>query len=354
MTLAELKITHLRNIHSAHLLLHPRLNIIAGANGSGKTSSLEALYLLSSGHSFRTREISALVTQGQELLTIFAKSDDSQRISIQKSQHLSTIAQLNGQPCLSSSQLAAFLPCQVFYQDIFQLIDAGPALRRSLLDWGLFHVKHDYLTLWKDYRRALKQRNALLRQRAAASQLLPWNKLLNDIAILLDDYRSAYFQQLVVIFNRIVKQLSGIDCELHYYRGWDRKNEGKSLLDVLTASYDNDLSRQFTHYGAHQADLFVISTVFKAKHFLSRGQQKVVLFALKFAQAELVKKDCLYLIDDLSAELDEEHTNKILEHIDTMQGQFFITTRPDSYSENFLRYNHHSFLLQKGVFEQKN
>lgn len=327
MKLEELQITNLRNILSARLPLHPTLNIITGTNGSGKTSCLEALYLLGNGHSFRTREISALINHGEDALTVFAKTNDSQRISIQKSLQTGTVARINSEPCLSSSTLASLLPSQVFYQDIFNLIDAGPGLRRGMLDWGLFHVKHDYLSLWKDYKRALKQRNALLKQRASIAQLVPWNNVLNDLAVKLDKERSEYFQLIAEQFSLILPQLTSIECELHYYRGWDRKNEGKSLNEVLLTSYETDQARQFTHYGAHQADLSLISPEFKVKHFLSRGQQKTVLFALKFAQASLISKDCIYLIDDLTSELDDQHIDAVLNCISTMPGQFFITSR---------------------------
>lgn len=327
MILSELQISCLRNIESLRLPLHPHFNIVSGNNGSGKTTFLEGLYLLSSGHSFRTREISSLLSHGKDALTIFAKTNDGQRISIQKSSQAPTIARLNGEACSSSSELATFLPSQVFYQDIFQFIDAGPAVRRSLLDWGLFHVEHDYLALWKDYRRALKQRNTLLKQRANASLLIPWNIQMAQLGDKLDALRSHYVGTLALEFNRIISILSDLDCSLQYYKGWDRKDEGKSLIDLLNSSYDRDMQRQFTHYGPHQADLAIVGSHYKVKQFLSRGQQKIVLFALKFAQAALVSKSCVYLIDDLCSELDNIHISRLINHIANMKGQFFISTR---------------------------
>jgi DNA replication and repair protein RecF len=327
MTLSELKITNLRNIRSAELLLHSRLNIVQGINGSGKTSFLEALYLLSSGHSFRTREISALVTHKADKLTIFTKTLDGQQISIQRSPNLSTTARIDGKPCLTNSELAMLLPCQIFYQDIFQLIDAGPLLRRRLLDWGVFHVEHGYHLLWKSYWRALKQRNTLLKKRAPNQQLLPWNAIIVDLANQLDALRRHYFDKLNQLFIVNVKRLTTLDCELTYYKGWDKKGENRSLADILIASYDHDSYRQTTTYGAHHADLLVVSKHFKVKHYLSRGQQKMLLFALKFAQATLLAKPCLFLIDDISTELDNHHLGNLCQFIGQSSGQFFITQR---------------------------
>ena len=351
MKLSELQITNLRNILSARLSFHPQLNVITGSNGSGKTSFLEGLYLLGSGYSFRTRDVSALVAHNQDVLTVFAKTDTYQRISIQKSPLHPTIAHMNGEPCLRRSELASFLPCQVFYQDIFQLIDAGPSLRRGLLDWGLFHVEPEYHLLWKDYRRVVKQRNSLLKTKVSNQQLLPWNKMLAELASQLDAYRSSYFNRLATEFDAIISQLSQLDCTLNYYKGWDKKNEGKNLEEILQATYQSDCLRQYTHYGAHHADLLVVSADYKVKHFLSRGQQKMVLFALKFAQAKLVEKSCFFLIDDMTAELDDEHIHRLMRYITSSKGQFFITARQsDLHLLNLLPGTFTHYLLDKGLF----
>ena len=326
MSLAFLQIHNIRNIQSARLNLHPSLNIIVGENGSGKTSFLESIYLLGSGHSFRTREISPLLTHNENTLSVFARTDNGQTISIQKSVSAVTQVRLDNYPCQSSSELAHFLPCQVFYQDLFQIIDAGPSVRRSLLDWGLFHVEQNYHSLWKNYRRALKQKNSLLRQRANQKHMDPWNLILTDLANQLDKFRSAYFLKLNQVFRSLLAQLTDLDCSLLYYKGWDRKGTNKELAQILFDSYTSDLQRQFTQYGAHQADLIVQAKDFKAKQYLSRGQQKIILFALKFAQASLIDKPCLFLCDDISSELDKAHLTRLFSLIKKTRGQFFITS----------------------------
>jgi len=115
--LSQLNIHGLRNIDSMQLSLHPRFNFFWGPNGSGKTSILESIYLLGSGYSFRTREIAPLVQQGQVSLTIYSKTTAQDAISIQKNLSGATIVRLNQQPCQRSSELARFLPCQLFYHD---------------------------------------------------------------------------------------------------------------------------------------------------------------------------------------------------------------------------------------------
>ena len=353
MKLNAIQITNLRNIRSAKTTLHPHINFITGNNGSGKTSFLEAIYLLASGHSFRTREISALISHNQEKLVVFANTINEQYVSIQKSIKLPTIARINGQPCLTSSELAFFLPCQVIYQDIFQFIDAGPVVRRGLLDWGLFHVEHSYHSIWKDYRRALKQRNALLKQRVPNTQLLPWNKMLSSLATMLDELRRGYFLKLEQAFTEILPKLIEVECSLHYYKGWDKRNENKDLETLLNVNYEMDLARTHTHYGAHQADLSVTSSDFKVKNFLSRGQQKMILFALKFAQSTLLKEPCIYLIDDFTSELDSIHVQRLLTYIAESSHQFIITLRKElPVSEQFIS-SHHVYSMHLGHITEK-
>lgn len=326
MILADLKIHNVRNINSLHLSLHPQFNLISGTNGTGKTSILEALHLLSCGHSFRSREISPIISHHRQELTVFARSTDKQTISIQKSTTAPTRIKLNNQYCSTTSQLAYALPCQVFYADIFQIIDAGPGVRRSLLDWGLFHVKPCYLQLWKEYKAVLRQRNALLRSKAPYSHFIPWDKQLVQLAYQLHNLRNEYFDQWMVQFNNVLKELTPVPCFMNYFKGWDRKNLGKLLEDILVANFSQDQQRGYTQFGAHQADINIEHSSGKAKQTLSRGQQKIVLIALRLAQGNLLNNDCLYLFDDFSAELDPMHQQRVLQLLTNRSGQYILTT----------------------------
>jgi DNA replication and repair protein RecF len=326
MSLIQLNIHNLRNIESAsYENLHPRFNIFQGPNGSGKTSILEAIYLLSCGHSFRTREISPLIRHHQPTMTVFARTSSNESVSIQKTSAGQTHVKINQEICVKTSELARFLPSQVFYQDLFQIMDAGPNTRRGLLDWGLFHVKQSYHEIWKNYRHVLKQRNALLRQRAPLSQFKPWDDLFVDLAEKLHQMREHYFSEWSTLFKNTLSSLTSLKCSLEYYRGWDKRNSGKPLHDILIEQFSSDLQHQYTHSGAHQADILFNHTTQKAKHILSRGQQKIILIALKLAQAQLLNKPCIYLLDDITAELDTSHIENLFNYLKQMDGQFFIT-----------------------------
>lgn len=325
MSLVRLDIHHVRNIASARLELNPRFNIFYGQNGSGKTSLLESLCLLGSGYSFRTRENAALVSYEQEKLTIFGEMLTGESISIEKSL-TGTKVRLNQQPCRRSSDLARHLPCQIFYQDIFEIMDAGPAVRRNLLDWGLFHVKPEYNSTCKDYRRVLKHRNALLKQGTNRRALAPWNEQLVSLSYVLDAFRSEYFELWSNAFNHMLDKLTVLTCRIHYEKGWDKQHTGQELASILDEQFERDAARQYTHSGAHQADILFETAGSKAKQTLSRGQQKMILIAMKLAQAEFLPIRATYLFDDVTTELDSEHVQRLFDAIEHIDGQFFFTS----------------------------
>lgn len=355
MILTDLKIHNLRNLSTLQLNLHPHFTFISGANGSGKTSILEALYLLSCGHSFRTREIAPIISKGQQVLTVFASALDNQSISIQKSVTTPTQIKLNQAFCSTTSQLAYALPAQIIYSDIFSIIDAGPSVRRSVLDWGLFHVKPSYLQVWKDYRQVLKQRNALLKQVSVYQHFIPWDKQLEELAWELHCLRAEYFTELHEEFQHVLQAVTNVSCSLSYYKGWDKKETNKMLGQILRDHFVSDLQRQYTQLGAHQADLVIESEDSKAKTILSRGQQKIILIALKLAQVNLLKRECLFLLDDFTAELDSNHQTNLLEYFSAHSAQFVITSTDSlSIGQGIHSFKHYSIangtVLSKDFF----
>lgn len=325
MSLKRLDIHQVRNITSARLDLNPRFNVFFGANGSGKTSLLESIYLLGRGHSFRARENEALIAYDASDLTVFGEMLEGDSISIKKTKSKTTVS-INKKKCSKSSDLARFLPCQIFYQDIFEIMDAGSAVRRALLDWGLFHASLDYHTVWKDYKRVLKQRNFLLKQGARRQQFIPWDEQLVELAEVLHVFRKDYFQQWYRAFEEVLPLLTPFPCGLAYDKGWDKKHEKKGLDEILVEQFEMDLQRQYTHSGAHHADILFETRGKKAKQTLSRGQQKIILIALKLAQAKLLSGACVYLFDDVMTELDAVHIEGLFRALEAIPGQFFFTS----------------------------
>ena len=187
MSLAELRIENLRCVESAALEFSPELNLIAGENGAGKTSILEAIFLLGRGRSFRTRSSERLIRYGQPSLTVFGRTDDSpaRHAGIEIAADGGTRARINGENATSLLELSGVVPVQAIDPEIHKLVDQGPERRRRWLDWLVFHVEPTFAAHWSRYNRALKQRNAALRSGASAVDV--WDKELvaNGVACLL-------------------------------------------------------------------------------------------------------------------------------------------------------------------------
>jgi len=350
MWLTNLYVNNFRNIRELKLELSPVCNLFYGANGSGKTSLLEALYYLSTARSFRSHLPSRVIQYGCDkfvVATTAEKKSTGLRTSagVERSLHGAIKIQLQGSPA-PISELAASLPMQLLHQGSFALLTDGPRCKRKFIDWGMFHVEHNFLTAWNKAKRALEQRNFLLKGRCSRNHkgnddggrysnvgvenittIAAWNQELAKWGDALHCWRERYLTKLLPIINDLLAQLLGnYRIAIHYYAGW---NVRESLLDVLQNSVNRDQTVGFTQFGPHRADLRLLINEIPVQDCLSRGQQKIFIFVLYLAQGLLMQsltgQSCIYLIDDLAAELDHEHQQKIAAILHTIKAQLFIT-----------------------------
>jgi len=183
MQLNSLSISNLRNLHSIHLDLHPHFNIICGENGSGKTSLLEAIHLLSTGRSFRAKQAKQIIRFGQKAClvagAVSSMSDTGRatRIGVERLLSGGIKIRVAEQDCTSIAELAKNLPLQLINSESYCLLEASPQYRRQFLDWILFHVEQSFFPVWQRFKRALQQRNAALRAgRSCSRQDVKMNK----------------------------------------------------------------------------------------------------------------------------------------------------------------------------------
>jgi len=332
MSIRRLRITQVRNIVDADLAFS-RINLISGANGSGKTSVLEAAFLLGSGRSFRATRLDPVINHAAEECTVFGAVQERGggapvSVGVARRRDGSFEGRVQGRAVHNSAELARRLPLQLINSATFALLEGGPKIRRQFLDWGVFHVEHGFHRLWLEVHRCLRQRNTLLRHdRISSAQMQPWNARLAEDATQLDGFRQRYFDAFYPVFRSTLSELSPIDgLEVSYLRGWERDRE---LLDILDEQLERDRQRGFTVNGPHRADLRVRVRGMSADEVLSRGQQKLVICALKLAQARIFAQtqghECVFLIDDLPAELDSRHRQNICRLLETMGCQVIVT-----------------------------
>ncbi|MBK2124671.1 DNA replication/repair protein RecF [Fangia hongkongensis] len=353
MQLTSLDIHHFRNISSARIDFHSQLNLISGQNGSGKTSILEAIYFLSLGRSFRSSQLVRIIEHNNSGFQLFAKVFDERGFSIASAREKNgkSTVKLDGEVVSSQSELTQAFPVQIFNPESFNLISSGAKERCKVLDWGAFYHDVGFLKLWQQAKHLIKQRNAALKQRFPMSYIQALDQALLKKAERLDAKRQAYFALLKPKVLSILSTFSeSIDLSIEYHRGWSHE---KPLDEVLNSHLDADLKSGTTSYGPHRADLRFKINHHPAQDILSRGQQKLLILALKLAQGELYtsehKKSCVYLLDDLYSELDQRHLSKVFENLLDMDAQLIATSiSPEQINQYFHQQEHASFLIEQG------
>ena len=332
MHLRRLHIDGLRNISAVTLELGAGFNYLYGDNGAGKTAILEAVHVLARGRSFRASSIERLVNKRSGALLV--RAEVSNRSGIHRLGFARTDAKnhyrIDGLQAEGFSHLAAQVAVQTLLPNASDLVYAGPGERRRFLDWGLFHVKHDHLSVARQYNRALLQRNAWLkaqRGRTPSWQEDPWVAAVLSYGLSLNRNRSLYVQRLELPFRRALASLSE-DMEFTLSYRWGGLQDESEGREKMSESFSRDVKLGATQRGPHRADLLIIagevrgqsnSDLTQSNHAvnsgagetLSRGQAKIAASALMLAQVELqrqeVGENTIVLIDDFGAELDAQH-----------------------------------------------
>ena len=329
MSLQKLDIYSLRNIQKASIEPSPGINLITGENGSGKSSLLEAIFILGRARSFRATHIKQVIQfEKQELIVSGQskhKSGNTFHLGIQLNGKTREI-RINQENC-HKAELAYSLPVLLIHPKSYKLLDAGPQVRREFLDWGVFNDEDDFLLHWRKYKKSLQQRNSLLKNRQA-NQINVWNTELVQYGTIVSRYRKNYLEKLESIFYELSHYFLNFETiELKYLCGW---NESETFNQVLASDLDKDLRYGYTHSGPHRCDFQLLVNGRLAKDFVSRGQLKLLMLALKLAQVKLINQEkdtfvCV-LVDDLTAELDTLNKAKLLKYLSELDCQVFLST----------------------------
>ncbi|AMT95644.1 MULTISPECIES: DNA replication/repair protein RecF [Psychrobacter] len=371
----RLQISHLRNLTQVNLP-SAACNVIIGVNGSGKTSLLEAIFLLSRGKSFRHHQPKRYIQHHQNTATVHAKINDGSTLAIQKQADATTILRLNQTTVYNQSILTEQLPTLLIDPSTMDMLEQGSASRRQLLDWLVFHMKQGFHPQWVAYQRLLKQRNSLLKKtrhltQVQLAELRSWDKGLSNHAALIHHYRERIFEEWQPYFAKSITQLLPSYAEqlsLSYSAGYDTS----IALDVqLDERLEQDLQLGYTRIGNHRADIHVhwrshgstklndalinekIDTdvnkalpVLKeqAANVLSRGEKKLLITALRLSQLPLLLNNAdsdlstgyatsqitpVVLLDDITAELDDRAIHILLSTLSKLPCQVFMTSLTD-------------------------
>ena len=335
MSLGRLQVTDFRCLQSAELELDSQFTLISGPNASGKTSLLEAMYVLGRGRSFRTRRLEHLIRHGVERFVIFGEVHTAHRrvpMGVEGSR-AGIRAQIDGDKPSSLAELALQLPVQIIDPEVHRLIEEGPSRRRRFLDWGVFHVEQSFVGHWQRYQLVLKQRNAALKAHQPRAIVSVWDSDLVRSGELLSEARSRYVTILSPRAEAIGRNLLGMELSLNYRSGWPK---GLSMLEALQQSWNHDQETGATQIGPHRAELAIRLDGTAVKDRISRGQQKLLAAALLIAQIKLFPEGSpvqpSLLLDDPAAELDDERLAGLIREVSSQSVQLVVTTLHGEFS----------------------
>ena len=326
MSLRHLLVENVRSIQRAEIDLHPHRNLIWGANGSGKTSLLESMFLLGRGRSFRTRNSERLIRHGEPKLIVFGRTDGpvERSIGVQASRAEGTVAKIDGVFARSLTELSQAFAIQVIDPGVHRLVEEGSNRRRKWIDWLVFHVEPSFMGNWTNYMRALKQRNAALRHQP--DQVTLWDAELLKFGLPLDAARRAVVDRLQSHWVQLSKKLVGLDVELSYSQGWP---QDESLAAALIRTAERDRLKAVTQVGPHRADIRLRQSGRLARDTLSRGQQKLAAIAMSLAPLRLISEVTgvapTLLLDDPEAELDPVRLAAFIGEVESLNCQLVFT-----------------------------
>lgn len=334
MSLEHLSIRGFRNLASVDLDPNPGINWLFGDNGAGKTSVLEAIYLLARGRSFRSAQIGAVIGHSAERLMVVGhlmSSFDQEGVVMGVERDESGWrGRVAGADCTRISEFAARLPVVLLEPDSHRLISDGPHVRRQYLDWLLFHVEPIYLPIWQRYQKMLRQRNAALKTGATSQLLDALDAPLVAAGEVINEMRGDRTIELLAA-TEALNQALGLRLpgaiQMVYRKGHSAE---MSLAGALAANRQKDQESGFTRAGPHRADLVLRFDGYPAAQESSRGQQKLLATLLLLAKWQLLAdrpdNPPVLLLDDPVSELDQAHLGQVMAWLETQQKQVWVTS----------------------------
>ncbi|RUO59081.1 DNA replication/repair protein RecF [Pseudidiomarina insulisalsae] len=331
MYIDALALTHFRNFEQAKLAPGRQVNLFIGENGSGKTSLLESIYCLGSGRSFRPGNYKQLVQHGNQSFTVFAKIDNGSgrlhTLGFQRDISGEVKLRIDGETSRKFAPMAKLVPAQLMTPETVELVLGGPKVRRQFIDWGVFHVEHSFIEDWTRFSHILKQRNSLLKRKRLSDENVYWDEKFASYGQRVAEQRAAYLTSFEpVLVERLKHFLPQYTFKFQLKWGWD---SALSLTEALKQHAEADLRYGHSTVGPHKAELRILANGEDVKNVLSRGQLKLLVAALKVVQGEYLTSktgvQCIYLVDDITAELDTSSQHKFCEALLATNAQLFVS-----------------------------
>tara|TARA_X000000368_G_scaffold319860_1_gene257084 strand:+ start:12758 stop:13834 length:1077 start_codon:yes stop_codon:yes gene_type:complete len=341
--LKNISLKNFRCFDNLKITLSPRINFFCGANGSGKTSILEAIFIFSSGKSFKSSNLASLIQHNNE--SFLLEGFDGNKgyvVEIKKNKKKPISILLNNSKTVTNKLIKEF-PCTPIHNNTFSFADASPDFRRKLLDRSIFIAEEEFSKTWFSYHRALKQRNAMLKSNRI-SDIYIWNDKISEDGEKLSKFRKSFFDKTLFEFKKILKITESSKVfdffdfiSIDFFRGWPTS---ESLSDNLKKNEQLDIKRRLTTNGPHKSDIRFSINETDARQILSRGEQKFFSILWSCAQHEVLKKhyaiEASLIIDDIRSELDERVFELFINLLKHIENQVIFSCIEDCFSSKML------------------
>jgi len=344
--IGRLTLENFRNIALADLRFSDTFNLITGDNAQGKTNLVEAIHLFSLGRSFRTRRAAEMIRFGEDRfrIEIAGKSDGgvSFRLGLGLERGGRLRAVVNGKRLERLSEMVGLIPSTVFTPGDVTLAAGPPADRRLYIDYTGVQVSPAFVRVLNDFRRALRHRNALLRDRGACGGeidgMRQWNETFAETGAAVARGRREVVDGLSGIARELFDEfLPGAVLDIAYRCSWDPAGNGgaAALLDALDRCAEHERRRGFSLEGPQCDDIDVAVDGRDLKRYGSQGRRRLAAIVLKLAQATLVMSKRgerpVVLLDDIFSELDAGTIGRVRELLTDRWQSFITSPREDDF-----------------------
>ena len=307
MIVKSIKLVNFRNHKEYYLECNDETSLILGKNGCGKTSVLEAIYILMRGKSFRAVD-SEILKRGQDYYRIellFYNGDKIIATFDGKTKYFTILDKKTKRlPNKNKYPVILFIPSDL------NLISHSPGRRREYFDRVFGQLDNKYTSILNKYEKAIKQRNELLKAESLSKeQLFSWNVLLSNYGVELYHYRTNYIDQFNQRITNLYRSIAENDDNIFINYKTESPPSSEEYLKKLEQSFEKDSYLGHTTFGIHRDDYIFEFNGQPADGSASRGETRSIILAVKFIEAELIheqtNKKPLILLDDVFSELDE-------------------------------------------------
>ena len=339
--ISSLRLQHFRSYKDASFEFDAGVNIVVGPNACGKTNLLEAVLVLAKGSSYRAKP-AELIKFGKPWGRLDAFFERQSRVlKLEESPEGARRTILIDDQPFTRLSLDRTVPIVLFEPNNLQLLIRGPETRREYLDDLLTQTVEGYKTMLAGYKRAVSQRNSLLKkEHLTKDQLFVWNVRISELGGGIVSARQALIEQMNKVLSKSYSAVAQKKSNLQavYRPTVAVENYSSSLLKKLEASTQLDQARGFTAYGPHREDVLFELNKESAEHSASRGETRTILLALKIFELEQLEaargQKPILLLDDVFSELDASRRRYLVEFLKNHQ-TIISTTDADAVVQHF-------------------